>query len=119
MSVSSKDGRPWPTEIKVRRAERRLDITFDSGERFEIPAALLRVMTPSADARGHGPQTLKPLAIDARGVGIADVTPIGRYAVRVSFDDGHDTGLYTWDALHRVGRDRLKLEAEHAAMMRP
>ena len=110
--------RPWPTELKVHRAARTLEVAFDTGERFEIPAALLRVMTPAADERGHaGLIDLKPLPIDKHGVGIRDLAPIGRYAVRIAFDDGHDTGLYTWDALHRLGRDRAKLEAEHAAML--
>lgn len=108
---------PWPTEIRVRRALRRLDVSFDDGSRFELPAGLLRVMTPSADERGHGPQDLKPLPIDKSGVGIADVTPIGRYAVRIAFDDGHDTGLYTWATLHRLGRDQARLEAEHRAAL--
>ena len=108
---------PWPTEIRVRRTARRLDVAFESGERFEIPAELLRVMTPAADERGHNGFDVKPLPIDKRGVGIADVTPIGRYAVRIAFDDGHDTGLYTWAALHRIGRDRAALEAEHAALV--
>jgi DUF971 family protein len=112
-------GGPWPTEIKVRSAERRIDITFDSGERFELPASLLRVMTPSAEARGHGPAdpSPKPIALDKSDVGIAGITPVGRYALRISFDDGHDSGLYTWDTLHRIGRDRAKLEAEHAALL--
>lgn len=110
---------PWPTELKVREAGRRLDVAFDTGARFEIPAGLLRVMTPSAEARGHGPPDAspKPIALDASGVAIAAVTPIGRYAVRIAFDDGHDSGLYTWAALHRIGRDRARLEAEHAALM--
>ena len=111
--------RPWPLEIRVRRAARLMEVCFDTGERFELPAELLRVMTPAADERGHGGPTLKPLPIDKRGVGIADVTPIGRYAVRIAFDDGHDTGLYTWEALHRLGRDRDRLEAEHAALLKP
>ena len=109
---------PWPLELKVRDRGRLLAIAFDTGERFEIPAALLRVMSPAADERGHGGFSLKPLPLDKRDVALAEVTPIGRYAVRLAFDDGHDTGLYTWENLHRIGRDRAALEAEHAAMMR-
>jgi DUF971 family protein len=108
---------PWPTEIKVRAAGHMLEIAFDTGERYELPAELLRVMSPAADERGHGGFSLSPLAIDKPGVALAEVTPIGRYAVRLSFDDGHDTGLYTWEALHRIGRDRAKLEAEHRKLM--
>lgn len=109
--------RPWPTQIKVRRDRRALEVSFDNGDRFDLPAELLRVMTPAADERGHGGFSLKPLAIAKPQVGLKDVTPIGRYAVRIAFDDGHDTGLYTWEALHRIGRDRLKLEAEHRAAL--
>ncbi len=110
--------RPWPTEIRIRAGRRSLQVVFDSGETYEIPAELLRVMTPAADERGHGgPAALTPLPIDKRGVALAEATPVGRYAVRLAFDDGHDTGLYTWDALHRLGRDRARLEAEHAKLL--
>ena len=108
---------PWPVEIRVRRAARRLEIDFDDGRSFELPAELLRVMTPSADERGHGAAGIKPLPIDKSSVGIADVRPVGRYAVRIVFDDGHDTGLYTWPALHQMGRDRARLEAEHRVLI--
>ena len=110
---------PWPLEIKAQDAGRRMVVAFDSGERFEIPSGLLRVMTPSAEARGHGPPDAdpKPIALDASDVAITAATPIGRYAVRIAFDDGHDSGLYTWAALHRIGRDRARLEAAHAALM--
>lgn len=109
--------KPWPTEIKVRAGGRALEVTFDTGERFELPAALLRVMTPAADERGHGGFSPSPLAIDKPDVSVKAVTPIGRYAVRLGFDDGHDTGLYTWEILHRVGRDRAALEAEHRKLL--
>lgn len=101
----------------MRRAARSLEVVFDSGERFELPAPLLRVMSPSAADRGHSGPALKPLALDKAGVGLTDVTPIGRYAVRIAFDDGHDTGIYTWENLYRIGRDRQRLEAEHAALI--
>ena len=109
--------KPWPVEIKVRRAARTLEIVFENGERFELPAELLRVMTPAADERGHGGFGMKPLPIEKPTVGIAEVTPIGRYAVRIAFDDGHDTGLYTWEALHQIGRERARFEAEHRAAL--
>lgn len=109
---------PWPVELVVRRAARRLDVAFDDGRRFEIPAGLLRAMTPAADERGHGGPALKPLPLDKPDVGIVAVTPVGRYAVRIAFDDGHDTGLYTWSALYGIGRDRARLEAEHRALLR-
>ncbi len=111
----------WPVQIAVDRTRRGLNVSFDNGDAFELPAWLLRVMTPAADARGHHTPTdaLQPLPLDKSGVSIADVSPIGRYAVRIAFDDGHDTGLYTWEALHRIGRDRLKLEAAHRALLTP
>lgn len=109
--------RPWPLEIRIRPDRRTVEVRFDSGDRFELPAELLRVMTPAADERGHGGPTLKPLAVAKPQVGVADVQPVGRYAVRIAFDDGHDTGLYTWEALHRIGRDRIRLEAEHRALL--
>lgn len=108
---------PWPTELKVRQAGHLLEASFDNGDRFEMPAALLRVLTPAADERGHGGFGLKPLAIDKTGVAIREMTPVGRYAVRIGFDDGHDTGLYTWETLHTIGRDRVRFEAEHRALL--
>ena len=109
--------KPWPTEFKVRQGGRLLDVTFDSGERFELPAPLLRVMTPAADERGHGGFGLKPLPIDASGVTIQALTPVGRYAMRIGFDDGHDTGLFTWEILHAIGAEQARFEAEHRALM--
>ncbi len=97
--------RPWPTELKVKRGDRTLAISFDSGEQFVLPAEYLRVMTGSALDRGHGEPGRAPVA-GKQQVAIAEVTPIGRYAVRLRFDDGHDTGLYSWDALHELGRAR-------------
>jgi DUF971 family protein len=96
--------RPWPTELRVRRSENTLSIRFDNGEAFVLPAEYLRVMTGSALDKGHG-EARAPVAGKA-GVGIAEITPIGRYAVRIRFDDGHDTGLYSWDALHELGAEQ-------------
>ena len=101
-------GRPWPVELKVRRADKTLTIAFDSGERFVLPAEYLRVMTGSALDRGHGAGDRPPVA-GKQAVGVSEITPIGRYAVRIRFDDGHDTGLYSWDALYELGRDQDKL----------
>ena len=111
----------WPIKIAVNKAKRVLSVTFDNGDYFELPAWLLRVMTAAADERGHHTpaEALEPLPLDKAGVTIKAVTPIGRYAIRIAFDDGHDTGLYTWESLHRIGRDRLKLETKHRALMNP
>jgi len=104
--------RPWPTELRVKRAARTLDVAFDDGRTFSLSAEYLRVMTPSAEDRGHGSGPGR--TVDGkRGVGIADVQAVGRYAARIVFDDGHDTGLYSWDELYRLGRDHDRLWAEH------
>ena len=109
MSAAS---RPWPVELKVRRRDAMLCAAFDDGHKFDLPAEYLRVMTPSAADRGHGGGPGR--CVDGkRGVGVADVQPVGRYAVRIRFDDGHDTGLYSWDELYRLGRDHNRLWAEY------
>ncbi len=108
--------RPWPLELKRRRSERVLGVSFDDGLSFDLPAEYLRVMTPSAADRGHGAGPGR--TVDGkRGVGIADLSPVGAYAVRIRFDDGHDTGLYTWDELHRLGRDHDRLWGEYLARL--
>jgi DUF971 family protein len=101
-------GRPWPTELRIRRAARVLEIDFDDGARFSLPAEFLRVMTPSAEDRGHGAGPGRAVH-GKKNVGIASADPVGRYAVRLGFSDGHDTGLYSWDELYRLGRDQTKL----------
>ena len=106
--------RPWPTELAVKRGDKTLAIQFDTGERYVLPAEYLRVMTGSALDRGHGAGDRPPVA-GKSGVGITGVTPIGRYAIRIAFDDGHDTGLYSWDALHDLGRDQPKLWGKYLA----
>jgi DUF971 family protein len=93
-----------------------LGVSFDDGLSFDLPAEYLRVMTPSAADRGHGAGPGR--TVDGkRGVGIADLSPVGAYAVRIRFDDGHDTGLYTWDELHRLGRDHDRLWGEYLARL--
>jgi DUF971 family protein len=96
---------PRPTEIRVRLAERRLDIAFDDGSQFELPAELLRVESPSAEVKGHGVGQ-KKIVPGKRAVAIREVEPVGRYAIRLLFDDGHDTGLFSWPYLYELGRDR-------------
>src|SRR5215218_6296999 len=94
-----------PTEIKVRKQSRLLEVTFDDGQRFELPFEYLRVYSPSAEVRGHGPGQ-ETLQLGKHTVGIAAVDPVGNYAVRLTFDDGHDTGLYTWGYLYELGLTR-------------
>ena len=114
MSTPAAD-KAWPTELRVRPQGAALAVRFDDGSMFEIPAGLLRAMTPSADGRGHGPDSFRPLEIETAGIAIRDLRPVGRYAVRVAFSDGHDSGLYTWDRLHRIGAERAALEAMRPA----
>lgn len=96
---------PTPTEICLRRAERVLDVTFDDGGRFSLPAEYLRVESPSAEVQGHAPEQRKVVP-GKRHVAITAVEPVGHYAVRLVFDDGHDTGLYSWDVLYALGREQ-------------
>ncbi len=100
--------RHWPKEIRVRRAEKTLEIDFDDGRSFVYPAEFLRVESPSAEVQGHGPDQ-KQIVAGRRHVGIMAVEPVGHYAVRIKFDDLHDTGIYSWDYLYRLGKDREAL----------
>ena len=94
-----------PTEIRLRRAARVLEVSFEDGSRFELPFEYLRVHSPSAEVKGHGPGQ-EVLVLGKENVGIKAVEPVGQYAVKLVFDDGHDTGLYTWKYLHELGRER-------------
>ncbi len=114
----SLQGSPWPTELRLHRSERRLEIDFDDGLKADIPAPLLRAMTPSAADRGHGVAADAPLAKDFNDIVLLSVHPVGSYAVRLEFNDGHDTGLYTWTMLYRIGRDKTELIAEQQRLFR-
>jgi DUF971 family protein len=96
---------PHPTSLKLRTKSRLLEVAFDDGSRFELPFEYLRVYSPSAEVRGHGPGQ-ETLQLGKHEVGVARIEPVGAYAVRLVFDDGHDTGLYTWAYLYELGRDR-------------
>jgi DUF971 family protein len=96
---------PTPTQIKLRNRSRVLEVTFDDGSCFELPFEYLRVSSPSAEVKGHGPGQ-EVLVLGKETVGIRSVEPVGQYAVKLVFDDGHDTGLYTWKYLHELGRER-------------
>ena len=95
----------WPREIVHVRQERLLKIDFDDGSSFALPAEYLRVQSPSAEVQGHGPADRKTVG-GKRNVGIEHVEPVGNYAVRLIFDDGHSTGIYSWSYLHELGRER-------------
>lgn len=91
-----------PTEIKLHQRTRVLEVTFDEGHLFRLSCEYLRVYSPSADVRGHSPAQAV-LQIGKEDVSIVSVEPVGRYAVKLRFDDGHDTGLYSWDVLYDLG----------------
>jgi DUF971 family protein len=95
----------WPTEIKLRRAERVLEVAFDDGARVALAAEYLRVESPSAEVQGHSAAQKQTIGGKAQ-VAITAVEPVGNYAVRLVFDDGHDTGIFSWAYLHELARER-------------
>lgn len=103
---------PVPTEIKLHQKSRRLEITFAGGQRFELAFELLRVLSPSAEVRGHGPGQEK-LQAGKQEVTIAAIEPVGNYAVKLVFSDGHDSGLYSWDYLFELGTNQDALWQEY------
>ena len=94
---------PRPTAITLHKASHALEVEFDTGETFRLPAEYLRVNSPSAEVQGHGPGQ-KVLVHGKRDVNIAAIEPVGHYAVLLRFDDGHDTGIFSWTTLHDLGR---------------
>jgi len=96
---------PWPTELKLSKDRRLLTVAFDDGMRAELPAELLRVLSPSAEVQGHSPEQ-RVTVPGKKNVGIVRVEPVGNYAVRIVFDDGHDTGLYVWAYLRDLGEHK-------------
>jgi DUF971 family protein len=95
----------WPLELRLKQAEKALEVTFDDGARFRLPAEYLRVESPSAEVQGHGPGQ-KTLVAGRAHVGITAVEAVGNYAVRLVFDDLHDTGIYSWNYLYQLGIER-------------
>jgi DUF971 family protein len=96
---------PWPTELRLDKDRRVLTVTFDDGGSFVLPAELLRVLSPSAEVQGHSEEQRVTVA-GKSNVGILRVEPVGNYAVRIVFDDGHDTGLFVWEYLRELGEQR-------------
>ncbi len=94
--------KPRPTDIRLHQKSRVLEVAFGDGASFRLPCELLRVYSPSAEVRGHGPGQ-EVLQIGKERVNIRAIEPVGSYAVKLVFDDGHDTGLYTWDLLYKLG----------------
>ena len=94
---------PRPTDITLHQQSNVMDVSFDDGSRFSMPVEYLRVFSPSAEVRGHGPGQ-EVLQVGKRNVGVMAIEPIGMYAVKLVFSDGHDTGIYSWEYLHELGR---------------
>jgi len=94
-----------PTDIRLHQVSRILELTFDDGAHFELPCEYLRVFSPSAEVRGHGPGQ-EVLQVGKEDVNITAIEPVGNYAVKLVFDDCHDTGLYSWDVLYELGVNR-------------
>lgn len=100
-------GRPWPTELRLSKDKKVLNVAFDNGETFALDAEYLRVTSPSAEVQGHSPDERKTVP-GKRNVAILEVNPIGNYAVRLVFDDLHSTGIYSWDYLAELGREHAR-----------
>jgi DUF971 family protein len=107
---------PWPQALEYDPAGRALHVRFEGGEAFVLPAEYLRVESPSAEVQGHGPSQRQTVA-GKRGVGIRRIEPVGNYAVRLAFDDGHDTGIFSRRYLHELGREHDKRWAAYLAAL--
>jgi len=103
---------PIPTEIKLHQSSRVMDLTFSDGRQFSLPYELLRGYSPSAEVRGHGPGQ-EVLQTGKRDVEIVSVEPMGNYAIKPAFSDGHDTGIYSWDYLYLLGEHQEELWQEY------
>ncbi len=107
---------PQPTEIRLHQQSRALELHFDDGAQFTLPCEYLRVYSPSASVRGHGPGQ-EVLQTGKRLVNIVNIEPVGHYAVKLVFSDGHDSGLYSWDYLYQLGREQEARGAEYLARL--
>lgn len=108
---------PTPTEIKLHQKSRMLEIRFEDGAHFELPCEYLRVYSPSAEVRGHGPGQ-EVLQTGKEGVGITAIRPVGNYGICPHFSDGHDTGIYTWETLYNLGVHQRELWGEYLRRLR-
>jgi len=96
---------PWPTELRLDKDKRVLTVAFDDGQSFALPAELLRVLSPSAEVQGHS-EAQRVTVAGKKNVGIVRLEPVGNYAARIVFDDGHDTGLFVWEYLRELGESQ-------------
>src|SRR2546423_5782180 len=109
---------PRPTEITLHQQSRVLDVAFDDGKRFALPCEYLRVYSPSAEVRGHGPGQ-EVLQKGKRLVSVKAIEPVGVYAVKLVFTDGHDTGIYSWDYLYELGHKHDKNWKAYLSRLEP
>ena len=107
---------PAPTELTVHQQSRVLEVAFDDGSRYRLPFELMRVYSPSAEVRGHGPGQ-ETLQLGKHDVVIRSVDPVGNYAVRLVFDDGHESGIYTWAYLYELGATRAEKWPQYLARL--
>jgi DUF971 family protein len=112
MRVTTQPINTHPTEIKLHQVSNIIEISFDDGSVFKLPSEYLRVYTPSAEALGHGPGQ-EILQTGKEDVAIKEIKPIGNYAIALVFSDGHDSGIYTWDLLYKLGADYQALWADY------
>lgn len=108
---------PQPTSITVHQQSRVLEVGFADGQQFRIPFELMRVYSPSAEVKGHGPGQ-ETLQTGKRGVEVVGLEPVGNYAVQPTFSDGHNTGIFTWEYLHFLGSQEAKLWSEYEERLR-
>lgn len=108
--------RKAPTEIRFKKEEKVLEVDFEGGVTFQLPAELLRVESPSAEIQGHGPDQ-KTIIGGRRHVSIIGIEPVGNYAIRLKFDDMHDTGIFSWDTLFDMGTNKETLWANYLAAL--
>jgi DUF971 family protein len=106
----------WPTEVRLLKSEKILQVAYDDGRTFQLPAEYLRVESPSAEVQGHGPGERR-LVTGRRHVGILEVEPVGNYAVRLVFDDLHDTGIFSWSYLYQLGVERERRWGDYLAAL--
>ena len=107
---------PTPTEIRVSKDKKQLSIQFETGEAFTLPAELLRVESPSAEVQGHDPSQKKVIP-SKRNVQIMTIEPIGNYAIRITFDDMHDTGIFSWNVLFKLGNNAEDLMQSYVSAL--
>ncbi len=116
MTVAAKAA-AWPTELRFNKARAELHVSFDDGAAFTLPYELLRVESPSAETKGHGAENPPPPS-KKRHIGITGAEPVGRYALRIRFSDGHDTGLFTWAYIRELGEQRDQRMSAYVSRMK-